>query len=301
MILKKYPDSIPNVKDNFIVHFTSHSSELDRHITPLTVKCSMKGLEKFHTSESSYGVSPASFLILNEGQQCESSIINESESFSIYFEPRFANSVLKSLITPSDKMLNHSFKPVSQPVHFFEKLYPHNNFLSPVIMKMRLASKVSYDDENWLKERYLEMLDGLLKVHKDLYKEIEKLPPVKLSTKTELYRRVSIAKEYIDLEFTNDLTLDKISKKACLSQFHFLRIFKSVYKQTPHQYLTKKRIDKAIDLLRKSDMSVTEICFEIGFESVGSFSWLFKNKFGLSPETFKESYRRTMMKFKLLK
>jgi len=301
MILKKYPDSIPNIKDNFIVHFTANSSELDRHVTPLTVKCSMKGLEKFHTSENTYGVSPGNFLILNEGQQCESSIKNESESFSIYFKPEFANSALKSLITPSDKMLNHSFKPVNQPVHFFEKLYPHNPYLSPVIMKMRLASKVNYDDENWLNERYFELLEGLLKVHRELYKEIEKLPPVKLSTKTELYRRVSIAKDFIDMEFTEDLTLYKISKIACLSQFHFLRIFKSVYKQTPHQYLTKKRIDKAIDLLRKTEMSVTRICFEVGFESASSFSWLFKNKFGLSPDSFRESYRRYMMKFKLLK
>ncbi|MFZ1416504.1 MAG: AraC family transcriptional regulator, partial [Defluviicoccus sp.] len=188
-----------------------------------------------------------------------------------------------------------------QPILFFEKLYPHNFYLSPVIMKMRLASKVNYDDECWLKERYFELLEGLLKVHRDLYIEIEKLPPVKLSTKTELYRRVSKAKDYIDMEFNENLTLEKISNKACLSQFHFLRIFKSVFKQTPHQYLTKKRIEKAVDLLRKTEMPITGICFEIGFESVSSFSWLFKNKFGLSPETFRDIYHRNMMKFNLLK
>jgi len=261
----------------------------------------MKGLEKFYTPERTYGVNPGNFLILNEGQQCESLIENSSESFSIYFNPEFAGSALKSLITPSDKMLNFSFKKISQPVTFFEKLYPHNNYLSPVLMKMRLASKINFDDENWLKERYFELLENLLKLHRDLYKEIEKLPPVKLSTKTELYRRVSIAKEYIDLEFTDNLTLKKISGEACLSQFHFLRIFKSVYKQTPHQYLTKKRIEKATELLKRTDMPVTGICFEIGFESVSTFSLMFKSKFGLSPETFRESYRRHMTKFKFSK
>ncbi|HAY33502.1 MAG TPA: AraC family transcriptional regulator [Ignavibacteria bacterium] len=301
MIFRRYPESIQNVNDNFIVHFTAESSELSRHTTPLTLKCSMKGLEKFYTPERTYGVNPGNFLILNEGQQCESLIENSSESFSIYFNPEFAGSALKSLITPSDKMLNFSFKKISQPVTFFEKLYPHNNYLSPVLMKMRLASKINFDDENWLKERYFELLENLLKLHRDLYKEIEKLPPVKLSTKTELYRRVSIAKEYIDLEFTDNLTLKKISGEACLSQFHFLRIFKSVYKQTPHQYLTKKRIEKATELLKRTDMPVTGICFEIGFESVSTFSLMFKSKFGLSPETFRESYRRHMTKFKFSK
>ncbi|MBK8981207.1 MAG: helix-turn-helix transcriptional regulator [Ignavibacteria bacterium] len=301
MILRRYPESIQNVKDNFIVHFTAESSELSRHITPLTLKCSMKGLEKFNTPERTYGVNTGNFLILNEGQQCESLIENSSESFSIYFKPEFANTALKSLITPSDRMLNHSFKTVSQPVTFFEKLYPHNYYLSPVIMKMRLASKFNFDDENWLKERYFELLENLLKLHRELYKDIEKLPPVKLSTKSELYRRVSRAKEYIDMEFTDNLTLKRISKEACLSQFHFLRIFKSVYKQTPHQYLTKKRIEKAVELLKRTDMPVTGICFEIGFESVSSFSIMFKTKFGLPPETFRESYRKHMAKFKMFK
>ena len=272
-----------------------------RHVTPLTLKCSMQGQETFNTTKRTYGVNPGNFLILNEGQQCESLIENSSESFTIYFKPEFANSALKSLTTPSDRMLNLSFKNYSQPVIFFEKLYPHNYYISPVIMKMRLASKINFDDENWLKERYFELLENLLKLHRELYKEIEKLPPVKFSTKTELYRRVSRAKEFIDMGFTDNLTLKKMSGEACLSQFHFLRIFKSVYNQTPHQYLTKKRIEKAVDLLRRTDMPITGICFEIGFESVSSFSIMFKTKFGLSPEIFRESYRKHLAKFKLFK
>lgn len=299
MILRKYPDSIANIKNNFIVHFTSDNSDLKKHITPLTIKCTLKGNEKIQTSEDSFVLNPGSFLILNEGQECEGIIENTSESFSVYFEPQFVNDALINIVSSSDKLLNCSHKFVNQPVSFFEKLYPHNNYLSPVIMKMRLASKFNFDDENWLVEMYFEMLKNLVKLNREIYKEIETLPPVKLSTKTELYKRVCKAKEYIDLEYFSNLTLEKISKKACLSQFHFLRIFKSVYKLTPHQYLTKKRIEKAVLYLRNTDMSVTEICFEIGFESVSSFSWLFKNKFGLSPETFRLNYHKYMRKFKI--
>ncbi len=299
MILRKYPDSIPALSKNFIVHFSASDTELSNHISPLSIKCSMKGLENHKTSGGDYRVTSGTYLIVNEGQECSSFIKDEAETFSVYFDTEFAKETLKSLVTPSDKMLNYSFIPNNQPVQFFEKLYAHNNSLTPVIMKLRLASNVNFDDDNFIKEQFFELLQKLLFVHRDLYKEIEKLPPVKLSTKTELYKRICRAKEYIDSSFTDDLTLEKISKEACLSQYHFLRIFKSVYKNTPHQYLTSKRIEKARNLLFGTEMSITEICFEIGFESVSSFSWLFKNKFGMSPEVMRESYRHHMLKMKI--
>lgn len=299
MILRKYPESIPSLRKNFIVHFSASSAELENHISPLSIKCSMKGLENYRTSSGDYNVTSGSYLIVNEGQECSSFIKDEAETFSVYFDPKFSNEVLKSLSTPSDKLLNYSFIPGRQPVQFLEKLYSHNYTLTPVIMKLRLASKVNFDDENFIDEQFYEILNKLMIVHRDLYKEIGKLPPVKLSTKTELYKRICRAKEYMDSSFTENLTLNKISKEACLSQFHFIRLFKSVYKTTPHRYLTSKRIDKARNLLFTTDMSITEICFEIGFESVSSFSWLFKCRFGLSPEQVREQYRMHMSKIKL--
>jgi len=298
MILRKYPDSISSLRNNFIIHFSTSSSELNNHISPLSIKCSMKGNENYKTSEWGYEVTTGTYLVVNEGQQCESRIKAEAETFSVFFDPKFVNQTLLSLVTPSDKILNFSFLPKNQPVLFLEKLYSHNNVLSPIIMKLHLASKVNYDDENFLKEQFYELLEKLLIVHRNLYEEIERLPPVKLSTKIELYKRVCRAKEFIDSSFTEKITLEKISKEACLSQFHFLRLFKTVYKQTPHQYLTKKRISRAMNLLRNTDKSITEICFDIGFESVSSFSWLFRKNFGLSPEVCREYFRKYTAKYK---
>ena len=299
MILRNYPDSITEFKNNFIIHFTTNKTELDKHISPLSIKCLMKGREEYGTNDGRYSVTPGTYLIVNEGQECASRISSESETFSVYFDPGFANDVLQSLVTPGDKFLNYSFMPGNLPVQFLEKLYSHNNSISPLIMKLRLASKVNYDDDNFISETFYGLLEKLLIVHRELYKEIDKLPSLKLSTKTELYKRVCRAKEYIDSSFTEDLTLEKIAKEACLSKFHFLRLFKTVYHKTPHRYLTDKRIEKAVSLLFKTDMSITEICFEIGFGSLSSFSWLFRNKFGLSPEMTREQYRRHISFMKL--
>lgn len=299
MILRKYPESVSSIgknSKNFIIHFTASNSGLENHTSPLSIKCSMRGLESYKTADGNYQVNKGNYLLINDGQQCKSIIENESETFSIYFEKKFVNETLLSLVTPSDRMLNYSFIPDSQPVQFLEKLYHHNHIVSPLIMKLRIASNVNYDDENFLEEQYFELLKKLLVIHRELFEEIQKLPPVKLSTKAELYKRICRAKEFIDSDFTKDITLEKISREACLSRFHFLRLFKTIYKQTPHQYLTQKRISKSLSLLFSTDMSITQICFEIGFESVSSFSWLFKNKFGIPPEVCREEYRKHMQK-----
>jgi AraC-like DNA-binding protein len=83
------------------------------------------------------------------------------------------------------------------------------------------------------------------------------------------------------------LTLSQIAEVAWLSTHHFLRLFKRTFHETPHQYLIRKRIERAKYLLAHTDLSVTDVCLEVGFESLGSFSWLFRRRVGASPETFR--------------
>lgn len=104
---------------------------------------------------------------------------------------------------------------------------------------------------------------------------------------SEIYKRLYKAKEFIDDSYCNPIDLEQISKEASISQFHFLRLFRRVYNKTPHKYLTEKRIDKAKQLLSKNELSVTDICFEIGFQSLGSFSTMFNKHVGYSPSEFR--------------
>ena len=102
----------------------------------------------------------------------------------------------------------------------------------------------------------------------------------------DLYERIVAAKVFIDENYHEPLNLDEISQKAFLSRFHFHRLFSQVYKKTPHQYLTLKRIEKAKDLLAENKQ-VTEVCNEVGFESLGSFSVLFKKEIGFAPQYYR--------------
>jgi AraC-like DNA-binding protein len=99
----------------------------------------------------------------------------------------------------------------------------------------------------------------------------------------DIYRRLWRARRLIDASFDSPLNLDALSSEACFSRYHFIRLFKRAFHQTPHQYLTEKRIERAKELLASSRLSVTDVCFEVGFQSLGSFSTLFHKRVGVSP------------------
>ncbi len=94
-------------------------------------------------------------------------------------------------------------------------------------------------------------------------------------------------KNYIDNHFESNLNLDFLSHAKFVSKYHMLRLFKKYYGLTPRQYLIDKRIDKSKEYLTNG-ISVTETCFAVGFESLGSFSTLFKTKTGKSPIDFQK-------------
>jgi len=102
----------------------------------------------------------------------------------------------------------------------------------------------------------------------------------------DLYERIVAAKVFIDQNFHEAINLDDISQRACLSRYHFHRLFSQVYRRTPHQYVTLKRIEKAKHLLAQNK-PVIDVCNEVGFESLGSFSVLFKKEIGFAPTYYR--------------
>jgi AraC-like DNA-binding protein len=101
--------------------------------------------------------------------------------------------------------------------------------------------------------------------------------------------RLRIARTYIDCNYSAPLTVDGVSQEAGFSTFHFIRLFRATYRQTPHQYLIQRRVDRAKALLATSNLSIRDICFEVGFVSLGSFSTLFRRATGLSPAAYRRS------------
>lgn len=124
---------------------------------------------------------------------------------------------------------------------------------------------------------------------KKLTQPVNELP----FTAPEVLERLDRARKFIDLCYDLPLDLDEISSHACFSRYHFLRLFRQAFNKTPHQYLVERRIERAKELLSANDLRVTDVCFEVGFQSLGSFSSLFHKSVGHAPVTFREKSRKT--------
>jgi AraC-like DNA-binding protein len=125
------------------------------------------------------------------------------------------------------------------------------------------------------------------------------MPPVmngNNSNGEDVRERLSRARMFIDESYQLPLDLIEISRQACLSRYHFLRLFRDAFHTTPHQYLIHRRIEKAKELLRSRKLSITDVCFEVGFESLGSFSSLFRKRVGQPPTTYRRRERESLKK-----
>jgi AraC-like DNA-binding protein len=106
-------------------------------------------------------------------------------------------------------------------------------------------------------------------------------------------RRMRLAKDAMDRDWADPgLDLDAVAARAGYSRFHFLRAFKDVYGETPGRYLTHRRIERAEEMLRSADLTVTEICTLVGFSSLGTFSARFKARTGLTPSEYRARHVR---------
>jgi len=99
------------------------------------------------------------------------------------------------------------------------------------------------------------------------------------------------AKDLIDRCYAEPLDVPRLARAALASEAHFIRSFKRAFGETPHQYLQRRRIERACELLRESDRPVTEVCLDVGFRSLGSFSAAFRRIVGEAPIAYRERAR----------
>ncbi|MEM7656843.1 MAG: AraC family transcriptional regulator [Bacteroidota bacterium] len=133
-----------------------------------------------------------------------------------------------------------------------------------------------------------ELVESLVNHQLIIHQQINNLTSAKLSTRRELFRRLCQARYYIHENLDSPLDLDTLAQVACLSKFHFIRLFKEAFGQTPRQYLIAKRLEAASQLLIHSSKTFHEICHEVGLKDSSSFGRLFKRNFGATPHLYRQ-------------
>jgi AraC-like DNA-binding protein len=98
------------------------------------------------------------------------------------------------------------------------------------------------------------------------------------------------ARDHLDRDFAEPFDLDHLADLAGMSRFHFARSFATTYRTTPAAYLAERRVERAQDLLRAANLTVTEVCHAVGYSSLGSFSSKFREIVGETPSAFQRRY-----------
>jgi AraC-like DNA-binding protein len=98
------------------------------------------------------------------------------------------------------------------------------------------------------------------------------------------------ARDHVDRHYAAPLDLDRLAAVAGMSKYHFVRCFEASFGETPIRYVTRRRIERAQDLLRNANLTVTEICLVVWFSSLGSFSSRFRQLVGESPTAYRDRW-----------
>lgn len=99
------------------------------------------------------------------------------------------------------------------------------------------------------------------------------------------------ARDAMDRAYQHELDVPTLAASVGMSEAHFIRTFKAVYCETPHRYLQRRRVERAMFLLRETTRSVTDVCFDVGFNSLGTFSRTFKEIAGTTPTGFRQRWK----------
>jgi transcriptional regulator GlxA family with amidase domain len=101
-------------------------------------------------------------------------------------------------------------------------------------------------------------------------------------------RRLLRARDAMDRTYAQPLDVPALARIACVSEAHFIRVFRATFGETPHRYLQRRRVERSMFLLRETERSVTDICLDVGFGSLGTFSRTFHDIVGESPTEYRQ-------------
>lgn len=101
------------------------------------------------------------------------------------------------------------------------------------------------------------------------------------------YKKICLGRDYLQEHFSDSFSLTQVAKYSCMSKYHFSRVFTNVFGESPNTFVAKLRIEKAKKMLVTEKLSIREVCENVGYSSIGSFSSLFRKQVGMSPTQYR--------------
>jgi AraC-like DNA-binding protein len=266
--------------------------QVQQYRTTLSLKAVVRGAALYGTRQGRHLVTQDSFLILNHGQEYSLEFQGPSltETLALFFQRGLVEHVADSLATPSRRQLD-DMAPRAPTTEWYERLYPMSGRVGSLLHDLRRGVQSGAACRPWLEDQFFTLAAALVELRGGVQAEVDQFPAQRPATRAELYRRLHRGRDFLSASYSQPVNVALAAHAAHLSPYHFHRMFKAAFQQTPMQFLQECRLAAARRLLVGTDQPVTSICFAVGFESLGSFSWLFRRRFGLSPRQFRAQCR----------
>ncbi len=263
---------------NHLFFSTTHGNyHYPAHETPYLLVANFRESGQYILNDRKVTASDSHFYMLNPGDRLEIDQRKKHalQTFLVAFDHAFVNDAFQGALCSAGPMLDGVTEGTAARLSV-----PSVPFLmTPNISHLLYATLQSSQEDEILAEVLLSFFPLL----GDVSSRLEDLKAVKHSTREEIYRRIFVAEEFMREHLSETVSLDQMAAAACLNRFHFLKLFKEMRHITPHQYLTKLRLDQAYQQLKTGSVSVSEVCYAVGFQSPASFSHLFKRAYGCAP------------------
>jgi AraC-like DNA-binding protein len=262
--------------------------EINDYRTTLSLKSVVRGAARYHTPQGHYLVTPDAFVMLNDGQRYSLQFEGRGGAQTETLCPFFQSGFLEQAAAGGGL---DDIDRAAPALDFCERLYPKTGAVGRALADLDRGLRGPRASAAWLEDRMYGLAQALAGLRLQVRAEAESFPGLRPATRLELYRRLYRGRDFLMSCYAQPLSVADAARVATLSPFHFQRMFKLAFGQTPMQFLQATRLEAARRLLAHSGDHVTAVCFAVGFESPGSFSWLFRRRFGVSPRKFRENRR----------
>jgi AraC-like DNA-binding protein len=246
----------------------------------------LKGKGRYFIEDKIYEFEEGDFFIISNYELHKSQFIDNErfEAFVIIFDPK--------LIVDHPILVEDKFDPlqlfINRPKNFSHKLKTDTVTRKKIRLCLDLLAAEYFQENGFSLRRVISLLHWLLSELYRHYNRIAVMDEAEITEHKGLKKFVSDVVQYISEHYYEDITLSKLAKKFCINPSYLSREFKKNLGITIIEFITVRRIFKAKILLERSDLPITEIASQLGFNNITHFNWTFKKIVGISPSKYRK-------------
>jgi AraC-like DNA-binding protein len=258
---------------------------------PISIKTACYGEVEWRLQGRRYLIHADTLLLLPDGDEYALTIdsVHPSRGFNVLFRRGLVEECWRSAVSTAESLLDAPFD--FQPLIFRRRLESKAGALGHALeaLATAVAADAPVDRVDWLFEflgaRVAESIC-------EQRREPARLDAIRPQTRHEIHRRLELAREAVEDDLGARWQLASMARAALMAPHHFHRSFRQTYGETPRAWLARRRLERALTLLRTTKRSITDICLAVGYSSSTSFSAAFAERFGAPPSRIGRSRTR---------